>query len=57
MKIAVGGLVHETNTFNVRRTELQAFKTGFGVIASGNEILTHFRDTRTVMGGFIAAAS
>jgi len=49
--------VHETNTFNARRTELEAFKTGFGVIASGNAILTHFKNTGTVIGGFVAAAS
>jgi len=57
MKVAIGGLFHETNTFNVRPTRLEAFKTGYGIIASGKEILTHFRNTGTVLGGFIAAAS
>ena len=57
MKIAIGGLAHETNTFNVRRTELDSFKTGFGVVASHEIILSHFRDTGTVLGGFIAAGS
>jgi len=56
-KVAIGGLVHESNTFNVRRTELEAFKTGFGLIASGKDILTHFQNTGTVLGGFIASAS
>ena len=49
--------MHETNTFNVRRTELEAFKKGSGLIACGNAILTHFENTRTVIGGFIASAS
>jgi microcystin degradation protein MlrC len=57
MKVAIGGLFHETNTFNVRPTELGAFRIGFGVTASGKEILTHFENTRTVLGGFIASAS
>jgi len=57
MNVAVGGLYHETNTFNVRRTELEGFKTGYGVIVSGGGILTHFQNTGTVLGGFIASAS
>jgi microcystin degradation protein MlrC len=57
MRVAIGGLLHETNTFNARRTELEAFKIGSGVILSGNAILRHFENTGTVIGGFIAAAS
>jgi len=57
MKIAVGGLVHETNTFNARRTELESFRTGSGLTVSGSAVLKHFANTRTVVGGFIAAAS
>jgi microcystin degradation protein MlrC len=57
VNIAIGGLVHESNTFNVRRTELEAFRSGFGIIASGKEILTSFQNTKTVLGGFIASAS
>jgi microcystin degradation protein MlrC len=57
MKVAIGGLAHESNTFNVRRTELEAFKTGYGLTASDKEILTQFKNTGTVLGGFIEAAS
>jgi microcystin degradation protein MlrC len=57
MKVAIGGLAHESNTFNARRTELEAFMTGYGLVASDKEILTQFQNTRTVLGGFIAAAS
>jgi microcystin degradation protein MlrC len=56
MRIAIGGLYHETNTFNARRTELESFGAGFGATVSGNPLLTHFQDTRTVLGGFIASA-
>jgi microcystin degradation protein MlrC len=57
MKVAIGGMFHETNTFNIRPTRLESFKTGYGIIASGKEILMHFSNTGTVLGGFIAAAS
>jgi len=57
MRVVIGGLAHESNTFNVRRTELEAFKTGYGLIASDKEILTQFKNTGTVLGGFIEAAS
>jgi microcystin degradation protein MlrC len=57
MRVVIGGLAHESNTFNARRTELEAFKTGYGLIASDKEILTQFKNTGTVLGGFIEAAS
>jgi len=57
MKVAIGGLAHESNTFNARRIELESFQRGYGLIASGTEILTQFKNTGTVLGGFIDAAS
>jgi len=55
MKVAIGGIHHETNTFNVKRTELESFKSG--LMASHEAIVSQLQNTGTVMGGFIGAAS
>lgn len=57
MKVAIGGLHHETNTFNIKPTDLDSFRTGIGLLVSQYDIVSHLRNTGTVMGGFIAAAS
>jgi len=56
MRIAIGGLHHETNTFNAVPTDLRAFQTGLGATYRGEEILSAFNGTRTVIGGFIDAS-
>lgn len=48
MRIAVGGFHHETNTFNPRLTKLEHFK-----VFRGEEIIKTFKDTNSVLGGFI----
>jgi len=51
MRIAIGGIVHETNTYAVESfgmTKLEAFR-----IKRGDEIL-RFADTRTFVGGMLA---
>lgn len=51
MRIAIGGLMHESNTFNPLRTDRTAFS-----IQTGDEILTIWRAAHHEMGGFIAGA-
>lgn len=51
MRIAIGGISHETNTFNTVPTDLEQFQ-----INTGKEILQSLKDTNTVIGGFIDAA-
>lgn len=54
MRIAVGGISHETNTYAnacFGFTELEAFS-----IARGDEIIERNAGTRTFVGGFLAAA-
>lgn len=50
MRIAIGGLTHETHTFLPEKTEIDAFERG---AARGAEILDEYRDTNTVLSGFI----
>src|SRR5947209_7036723 len=50
MKCAIGGISHETNTFSPIRTTRDLF----GVHTTN--LLDHFRDTNTGMGGAIAFA-
>ena len=54
MRIAVGCIGHETNTFSPVPTTLESFTQGTYYV--GNEMLEAFRDTRTIMGGGIACA-
>lgn len=51
MRIAVGGIMHESNTFNHRPTPLEAFR-----VQRGDELLRWWRDTPHELGGFIAGA-
>ena len=51
MRIAVGGIMHESNTFNHRPTPLEAFR-----VQRGAELVSWWRDTAHEVGGFIAGA-
>ena len=51
MRIAIGGIMHESNTFNPRPTPLEAFR-----IQRGDDIVKWWRDTPHELGGFIAGA-
>lgn len=54
MRIIVGGISHETNTFTPVTTSLRSFKERFYM--RGNEIIENFRETNTPIGGFIDGA-
>jgi microcystin degradation protein MlrC len=58
VRIAVGGILHETNTFADGLTELAAFETpgAFPGLLKGQEVLTTLRGSRICVGGYIAAA-
>jgi microcystin degradation protein MlrC len=58
MRIAVGGILHETNTFADGLTELAAFETpgAFPGLLKGSEVLTTLRGSRMCVGGYIDAA-
>ncbi len=51
MRVAVGGIMHESNTFNPRPTPLEAFR-----VQRGDELVRWWRDTPHEVGGFIAGA-
>ena len=51
MRVAVGGIMHESNTFNPGPTPLAAFR-----VQRGDELLRWWRDTPHELGGFIAGA-
>ena len=55
MRIATGGISHETSTFAPTPTTLADFKTGLGLFR-GQAILERFRGTNNCTGGFIAGA-
>ncbi len=52
MRIAIGGLLHETSTFVQTRTTLADFEHASG-IARGGEMIERFRGTNVCSGGFI----
>ncbi|RPI80386.1 MAG: M81 family peptidase, partial [Planctomycetaceae bacterium] len=52
MRIAFGGVSHETSTFSKTPTTLADFASGFGLFR-GDEILKRFRGTNICTGGFI----
>jgi microcystin degradation protein MlrC len=54
MRIAVGGISHETNTFSTIRTDLALFERRG--VHSTEALLPAFTGTRTILGGFIDAA-
>ena len=51
MRIAVAGIMHESNTFNPQPTPLEAFR-----VQRGAELLSWWRDAPHEVGGFIAGA-
>ncbi len=53
MRVAFGGILHETSTFAPTPTTVQKFIEGFGVYR-GSEILNRFRGSNICTGGFIA---
>lgn len=55
MRIATGGISHETSTFAPTPTTLRDFATGLGLYR-GPDILDRFRGTNNCTGGFIAGA-
>ena len=54
MRIAVGCIGHETNTFSPVTTTIDNFKNGRYL--SGDEIISAFGGTRTITGGFLDVA-
>lgn len=52
MRVAIGGVSHETNTFSNIRTTLDLFQQ-----CTGQEILDTFTGTQSSLGGFIAVAA
>jgi len=54
MRIAVGCIGHETNTFSPVTTTINNFKKGS--YHRGDEIIDAFRETRTITGGFLDVA-
>lgn len=58
--IGVGGIVHETNTFNPRKTALADFDAGIGGadgVLRGPEILTRSARANNTISGFIGGAA
>ncbi len=52
MRIAMGGILHETSTFVQTRTTLTDFQHSSG-IARGAEMIERFRGTNVCSGGFV----
>lgn len=55
MRIAAGGIMHETSTFADTPTTLRDFETGLGLYR-GQAIIDHFRGTNNCTGGFVTGA-
>ena len=55
MRIAVGGLLHETSTFLPSPTTVADFERGFGIYRD-TEIAERFRGANMCIGGFLDAA-
>lgn len=57
-RIAVGGISHETNTFNPRKTTYADFEEGIGAagILRGDEIIRDAELSNSVTGGVVAGA-
>jgi len=55
MRIAIGGISHETSSFAVVPTTLNDFADGFGLFR-GPEVITRFSDSNICVGGFIDGA-
>jgi len=54
LRVALGGISHETNTFSPVPTSLEAFHQR--VFLSGDAILRHARGVRNALGGIVDAA-
>ena len=54
MKVALGGVFHETNTFSLMRTSWREFQAG--ALLKSKDILDRYSDTRTSIGGIIDAS-
>src|SRR5437867_199505 len=55
MRLAVGGICHETSTFTPFTTGARDFEDGFGVYR-GDEVAGRFRAANIPTGGFLDAA-
>jgi microcystin degradation protein MlrC len=55
VRIAIGGISHETSSFAVKPTTLKDFEEGFGLFR-GEEILQRFTGANICTGGFIDGA-
>ncbi len=55
MRIAIGGISHETSTFVKTPTTLKDFESGFGLFR-GQQIIDRFTGTNICAGGFIDGA-
>lgn len=55
MRIAIGGISHETSTFVRTPTTLKDFESGFGLFR-GHQIIDRFTGTNICAGGFIQGA-
>jgi microcystin degradation protein MlrC len=56
MRIASGGVLHETSTFAKTPTTSREFEQGFGLFR-GQEMIDRFRGANTCVGGFIDGAA
>lgn len=50
-RVLIGGILHETNTFNPRKTDIENFRTK--ELFYGDEIISKRRNTNSETGGFI----
>jgi microcystin degradation protein MlrC len=55
MRIAIGGLMHESNTFSDARTGFDDFRAGS--LADGADLVPVWRDAHHEVGGFLEGAS
>lgn len=55
MRIAIGGISHETSSFSKLPTTLRSFEQGFGLYR-GQEVIDRFTGSNICTGGFIEAA-
>lgn len=54
MRIAIGGISHETSSFAVVKTTIADFESGFGLYR-GDDLIRRFNGANICAGGFIAA--
>ena len=55
MRVAIGCIGHETNTFSPVATGIDNFK--LGTYCVGEEIVAEFAATSTIIGGFLERAA